>query len=131
MIPQAFKKRLTPILTVLFLFAFYSNVNVVIRNQEISRRLKEAKEETARLELANKKLNLLIDYYQTATYQELEARRRLGLKRPEETVYLVKGLPKEPSDSGQISDGFYEDREPLAPQELTNPQKWWRYFFGD
>jgi len=117
-------------LAVFFVFAVYSNARLIIRNHEIGSRLDSAKQKTAELETQKKKLELLIDYYKTATYKELEARRRLGLRKTNEKVLLVKGLPKEPSSGSIVSDQIYHDAAPVREKPESSLSKWWKYFFG-
>jgi len=124
-------KLIQAVLIALFLFALYSNIRLIIRNQEINQRLKKAKAETAALELSTKKFKLLIDYYKTPSYQEIEARRRLGLKKPDETVLVVKGLPENTNLGEGLTDEIYQDTAPAAPRAQTNLSKWWQYFFGN
>jgi len=115
----------------LFVFALYSNVQLIIRNHALGKVLADKKAETVKETFDNQKLKLLIAYYQTPSYQEVEARRRLQLKKPDETAYLIKGLPTA-SDSSQpstLSDSLYKDIPPAVPVPKTNIQLWWEYFF--
>ena len=69
----------------------------------------------------------LNDYYVTNTYKELEARRKLGMKKPDEKVIRI---PIDPARLSQI-----EKREtvsqpiqaPGANEPMGNPEKWLRF----
>ena len=115
----------------LVLFAIYSNISLIIRNNKLGRVLREKKTEAAKQAFNNEKLKLLISYYQTPTYQEVEARRRLGLRKPDETVYAIKGLSAKGTPNPALSDNLYNDIQPTPPTPKTNIQQWWEYFFGD
>ena len=116
----------------LFVFAVYSNIGLIIRNHQLTQILRSKKAETARQAFNNEKLKLLIAYYQTPSYQEVEARRRLGLKKPGETVYAIKGrAPTNGNQTGGLSDNLYADIQPAPPAPKTNIQLWWQYFFGE
>ncbi len=119
------------ILAGLFIFAVYSNIGLIIRNHKLGQILREKKTATAQQSFNNEKLKLLIAYYQTPSYQEVEARQRLGLKKPDETVYVVKGLTTNTDQSPALSDDLYNDIQPAPPAPETNIQLWWEYFFGD
>lgn len=69
---------------------------------------------------------------QTESFIEREARLKLGLKKPGETVVVIQEEGN--GDTSMISD------DPLDPldlviddetpqEELANPLKWWYYFF--
>jgi len=56
----------------------------------------------------------------TSGFVEREARVKLGYQKPGEQVLMLK-------DGGTAADGSSAGAD--GPS-LTNPQKWWRYFFG-
>lgn len=119
------------LLAAFFVFALYSNVRLIIRNQTINKRLADAKTETQKAEYENKKLELLIKYYQTPSYQEVEARRRLNMKKPDEIALNIKGSPASADDQSQsISDSAYVDQKPVPAQPESNISRWWKYFFN-
>lgn len=115
----------------LFVFAVYSNINLIVRNHKLGQILREEKTQTAQQAFNNSKLKLLIAYYQTPSFQEVEARRRLGLKKPDETVYTIKGLTTDTDQNSGLSDNLYNDIQPAPPTTKTNVQLWWKYFFGE
>ena len=118
------------IILALFVFALYSNVQLIIRNHALSQVLTAKKAETAKQAFDNQKLKLLLAYYQTPSYQEVEAMRRLQLKKPDETVYIVKGLSDTPASlASALSDDISPITEPAAAKPKTNIQLWWEYFF--
>lgn len=111
-------------------FAVLNNIRWVIHNNELNERIKKVGEAVERQENQNRKLALLINYYQTPSFQEVEARRRLGLQLPGEKVFVIEGVDTK-KYSGALSRTIYENVE-LAPAEPTpNFVKWWQYFFGD
>ena len=60
-------------------------------------------------------------YLQTDFFVEKEARLKLGLRKPGEQVVVV---PNEIGKLVKISQKGYNNAN------LTNPQKWWHYFWG-
>ena len=117
----------------LFIFACYSNIQLIINNHQLGQLLTAKKAETAQETFDNQKLKLLIAYYQTPSYQEVEARRRLQLKKPGETVYAIKGLTDAnlANAAGGLSDSLETDStKPTPPTPKPNIQLWWAYFFN-
>jgi len=113
-----------------FAFAIYSNIRLAIRNYELRQTVQSSKEEVEALKRRNEKLRLLLTFYETDEYQEVEAKRRLGLKRPDETAVLVSGLPAN-SLADTLEDFVYREPEPVQAPQDTNLQRWWKYIRGD
>ncbi len=111
----------------LILFAVYSNVRLIIRNNKINERLQTVEQELADKKIRNKKLSLLIAYYESPSYQETEARRRLALKHPDETVLQVNGVQY--NKEGALEDTIYKNAEPTTASPPSNFSQWWGYFF--
>jgi cell division protein FtsB len=117
-------------LGVLFLFALYSNILVFVRNRSLNDRLATVHEEVAQVEARNYRLKLLLAYYQTQSYQETEARRRLGLKKADEVALIIKGTKIEDTNDQLANQDLFETAKPLTAAEQTNFNRWWQYFFG-
>jgi membrane-bound ClpP family serine protease len=109
-------------------FALYSNVRLIIRNNTLSERLVSAQKDLSDKEARNKKLALLIAYYESPSYQNAEARRRLNLKLPDETVLQVKGVDYTKGE-GTLEDTIYKEAEPVPVIPPSNFSRWWDYFF--
>jgi len=118
------------LLIAVFVFAIYSNVRLAIRNYELRGAVESAKEEVESLRQRNEKLKLLLTFYETPEYQEVEAKRRLGLKRPDETAIIVSGLPAN-SLAETLEDFVYREPVPEQPRQETNIEKWLKYFRGE
>ncbi len=107
------------VLIALLLFFSISLLREVKRKQAIQDEIKHLEEELARLEPENQQFSTLIEYLQTDEYAELEAKKRLGMKRDGEQVILV-------TESQQTTG--QQEYIPLIPE--TNWQLWWRHFFN-
>lgn len=117
------------VLAALIVFALYSNVRLIIRNNKLQERFQASEQELHEKELRNKKLTLLIAYYQSPSYQDAEARRRLALKLPDETVLEVRGV-EYGKDATTLEDTIYKNTEPTPPTPPSNFSRWWNYFFS-
>lgn len=107
--------------------AFLILVALVSFAREFLRRM-EVKNDIARLqaqvrELEDRKTNLtdLIDYFESPLFQEQEAREKLGLAKPGESVVVVPLTNESVAIAGAAAanDGT----------QVRNPNKWWNYFF--
>mgnify|MGYP000710493379 CR=1 FL=1 len=114
-----------------FIFAIYSNVRLIIRNYHLKERVREAKNDVERLDLRNQKLSLLLSYYQSPSYQEVEARRRLGLKKPDEKAYVIKGITLPENNNSELENTIYQEAEVTPAPLPSNISSWWRYFSGN
>jgi len=124
------RKFLTKAILVLFVaFAVYSNIRLIIRNNTLNERLSSAQAELVEKEAKNAKLKLLIAYYESPSYQNAEARRRLGLKLPDETVLQVKGVDYT-KDDATLEDTIYKEADPAPTVPPSNLSRWWNYFFN-
>jgi cell division protein FtsB len=97
----------------------------VYQNYLVRERIANIEESIEALKAQNKRLENLIAYYQTETFRELEARSKLGLKKPGETVVALPENSDEEAPSGP---------SPVRTQgefEKPNYIKWWEYLFGE
>lgn len=107
------------ILCVVFARTYYQNYII----QEEIRRLQE---ETSRLE--TKKIETLeaLKYVQSPAYVEEKARIELNLVKDGEHVTVVSG--RQFTGGGAIGQ---PGKKMVESKNLTNPQKWWKYFFAN
>ena len=112
------------LLVLLVLYILFLVGKVVYQNYQTKRRLAEIEAEIERLRQENRRLSDLVTYYQTDTFRELEARKKLGLKKPGETVVA---LPENADE--EIVDPTRLPAAP-APPPMPNYRKWWEYLFG-
>ncbi|MFY9484357.1 MAG: septum formation initiator family protein [Patescibacteria group bacterium] len=104
---ERLKQIITRLLVlVTILYTGYSLGQAVWRNIAVNKRITELKNEIARIKQENTRLAGLTIYYQTDQFKEIELRRRLGYKRPDEQVVV---LPQ----------NFYQDQ--VDPQTRKKP----------
>ncbi len=122
--------RVTFVIAALLLLA--NLVRSVNSNYSVSRHIRTL---TSQIELERDRQTIVkeaISYYQSDTYKELEARRRLGLARPGETLVLVpdnrdvitpgQTMPTSPSDHRSDARRSWDEQPPY--------EQWWLLFFG-
>ena len=100
------------------------SVRLVIDNYRVHQSVERLNVEVAEIEQHNLELKSLLAYYQTDTYKEKEARARFNYQKPGERVVVVP-LPAD-EDPGITQPG--PETRPATPP--SNPEKWYRYFFG-
>lgn len=97
------------------------------KNYQSHRQARGIEQDIAQLNDQIRRQELLNIYYQSDTFKELEARRRLGLKRPGEKVVIVPA--RERSNGTRQNDE--EPQLPPGPQlQESNPRKWLRFLLG-
>lgn len=100
----------------------------------ISEEVAKLQEEAGKLEEETRRLNDRIAYLRTPEYVEREAKEKLNLKKPDESVAVVAperfqgDVPNVKEESlakrGVTITGARES------ETSSNPLGWWNYFFG-
>lgn len=107
------------------LYVIFILGKAVYRNWQSVKRIEGLQNEIARIKAKNQNLDNLILYYQTKSFKEIEARRKLGLKFPDEKVIAVPASPEEQTEDDLDRISGKSEKEEIAP----NYSKWWRFFF--
>jgi cell division protein FtsB len=106
----------------------------VVRNSTIQSEIESLQVQAAELADENSQISELQSALQSESYIEREARLKLGMKKPGESVVVIQ-------DEGSIltSGGtMIDSSDPLglvitddvSQQHLANHTKWWYYFFN-
>jgi len=93
----------------------------ILRRREINQQITQLKDEISRLGGENQELGNLITYFRTKSFQEKEAREKLGLQKPGEKAIAIPQTIQ-----GEERASVLEKNE---EENLSNPKKWWLYFF--
>jgi cell division protein FtsB len=96
----------------------------LLRRYEVNQEIAQLEEEIAQLEERNLDLDDLIDYFNTNSFAEREARQKLGMQKEGETTVI---FPESDQSTNQQSDG---DSVDSVDKNLSNPMRWWNYFFN-
>ncbi|MFA6908442.1 MAG: septum formation initiator family protein [Patescibacteria group bacterium] len=97
----------------------------LVQKYTIEREINQLKEEYANLEKQKVDLEQLVTYFQTDSFQEEEARTKLGLIKPGENVII---LPQQNGEDRAASSSSTTD-ESVSLSQSSNPQRWWSFFF--
>ena len=121
---------LTIIFTVLLLLLASPLWHIFKQKSSIDQEIDSLKSQVSDLENKNNGLTQMINYVQTDQYAEQKARTDLGLKKPDETVVVVKGSNVNSSTADTADNALFG--LPAAPQAQneSNPTKWVKYFLA-
>ena len=95
----------------------------VVRRYAVNREINQLKKDVGDLEKRNAELADLIQYINTEDFQEKEDRTKLGLAKPGEKVIVIPDIPEQQTVEGT-------NNLPANLEEMSNPQRWWNYFFS-
>lgn len=96
----------------------------IYRETQVRKETNSLESEISRLTKRNSELSELILYFNTVGFEEKQARLKLGLQKPGEKVVI---LPEAGNINGEL--GTVSGELPAAASELSNPKKWWNFFF--
>lgn len=116
----------------LFIYALIIYVFIILgrsvwANWQLKKQMDTIRTEISALQDQNKNLENLILYYQSDSFKEVEARAKLGLKKPGETAVAV---PTKKYDNYQAE--IEAEKQNIAPKSnndaTPNWEAWWGYF---
>jgi len=98
---------------------------IIYRRIQIKKEITAVEERIETLKNDSSNLVRLLDYLDTKTYKEETARVELGLKKPDETVVVIT----KKTDNTQLNQDIGLPLEEKKEIKISNPKKWWQYFF--
>ncbi|MBI4117815.1 MAG: septum formation initiator family protein [Parcubacteria group bacterium] len=111
---------------VLLLFISYSLIREYVRKNSVGREIDELKKQILSLETDTGHLSKMVQYFQTQSFIEDEARLNLGLSKPGESVLIIPQKTKE--EMAEIDPQQRIENKNFPDQ--NNPEKWLHYFIG-
>lgn len=130
--------RYLSVVNVLFIFLIAFLIGrEMIRRRDIDGQIALLQKQAIEMQTQNVALTELHNAVQTESYIEREARLKLGLKKPGESVVILKE-EGDRDDKGNKGDSMGDSTDPLgivaegdgAKKPLANSTKWWYYFFN-
>lgn len=107
-------------------YLLYSLTVSVYKSYQIDQNIQAFENENAKIEAENLQKSEEFDYYSSDAYIEKMAKQNLGLINPGEEVIII---PKSDLTTAGNADGTVTDSTGAANAGLSNPQKWWKFFF--
>jgi cell division protein FtsL len=105
-------------------YILFRQINI---NYQTNLKIEKLKQEVSSLEKRNANLDNLLIYYQSKTYRDLEARKRIGMKKAGETALVV---PENKDEEVQETEGKQTAEGRQDNQEIPNYLKWLNQIFG-
>ncbi len=106
---------------VIVIASIWNTMLTLQRNFILQQKVNNLQQEIMLTQLEVDTLRLQQQYLQSAEYQELTARAKLGKAAPGEKVVNLPPLPKEDKEPGVLTPTL---------DDSSNFQKWMRFFFG-
>lgn len=110
-------------------WVLYISSKQIERNQRIEQEVTLLRVEADKIRHENETLTEKIQYFSSQDFREQEAKKKLGLKKTEETAVVIK-----PSPSYEIESSLTPEQDIEQPSISSNgflqPKKWWGVFFG-
>ncbi len=112
-------------LCVALLIVLFGVWNVWRKNRAINQEIASLQNEITDLRQNNIEMRQLVDYFNSTAYIEDKARTDLGLKKDGENVVVV------PDNAKDLLLATRTGADAQAAEKVvSNPQKWWSYFFN-
>lgn len=110
---------------VVVVYIIFSISKSIWQNWQMTQEIRKTDELITILTEKIQTLKNQIIYFQTETFRELEARKRLGLKKANENVLLVP----ENVDTVKNNNSTNNVVQNQTGDNISNPIKWWQYIF--
>lgn len=117
----------------LVLIVGFSFVREIVHSRDITQQIQSLQKQSELLQAQHLAIGDLKNAVQTESYVEREARLKLGLKKPGESLVILKNeqttrSTNDTSTSRQRSGAG--EQEKTSQKSLANSSKWWYYFFN-
>lgn len=113
-----FSKFFLLFFVVLFMTVLFGLAKGTIKNYQVDSEVSQLERDIKNLEGQSQDFKQLIDYLQTDAFIEQEAKLKMGYKKPGENLVII---PEEKIPQVETAKNDLD--------ELSNPAKWWSYFF--
>lgn len=114
---------------IIFILVSMPVVKNIKQRQGVDREILELKEEIESVEGKNKDLQKLISYLDSEQFTEEQARLNFGLKKEGEQVVVIETGEKNNNTNNKTVFNIPGLDKAKPPKKITNPQKWFKYFF--
>lgn len=114
-------------LLLLVSYLLFTLTSSVYKSYQLDVHIRNFELENSRIEEEIRNKSEELGYYNSDAYIEKIAKQNLGLVNPGEEVIII---PSEVLDAGGSQDDLVHDPDgETGAGGLSNPQKWWKFFF--
>jgi hypothetical protein len=117
----------------LVLIVGFSFIREIVHSRDIAHQIQSLQKQSELLQAQHLAIGELKNAVQTESYVEREARLKLGLQKPGESLVILKNdqTPRSASDvSASRQRTGIDEQEKASQKTLANSSKWWYYFFN-
>lgn len=117
----------------LVLIVGFSFVREIVHSRDITHQIQSLQKQSELLQAQHLAIGDLKNAVQTESYVEREARLKLGLKKPGESLVILKNdqaVRSTDNSSTSRQESREEEQEKTSQKPLANSSKWWYYFFN-
>ena len=112
---------------ILMIWFIYVSWKQIERNRRIEAEVSTLQKEAEKIRRENETLSEKISYFSSADFREQEAKEKLGMKKTDETVVVIKPRP---ADEAVPTENQGEKRITSdSGADVPNYKKWWALFF--
>lgn len=111
-------------------WVLYISSKQVERNRHIQEEVSALSAEAAKIRRENETLSEKIGYFSSDDFREQEAKKKLGMKKAEETVVVIKPKPDYEKTEASSAEGPRVLSGSDERRNIPNYKKWWDIFFG-
>ena len=129
---QLFRTRWFYLVNILLIVVVgFSFGREMIRSRDIAKQIQSLQNQSQALQTQHLAIKDLKNAVQTESFVEREARLKLGLKKPGESLVILKNeQTKNTSESTKNDESLNGETKTLEQKTLANSTKWWYYFFN-
>lgn len=121
----------------LILIVVISFTREMIHSHDIAMQIQALQKQSQTLQTQHLAISDLKNAVQTELFAEKEARLKLGLKKPGESLIILKNekasgtITASDQKSGSVGETPQQiEQKNVAPKPLANSTRWWYYFFN-
>lgn len=123
------KKIVIGVVILLSGWGLYISSKQIERNRRIQDEVSSLEVEAVKIRRENETLSEKIDYFSSDNFREQEAKKKLGLKKAEETVVIIKPQPEQNKGGDASLATDKRSSENVGNEASANYEKWWKIFF--
>lgn len=114
---------------VLIGWAVFVSSKQIKRNHRIQEEVAALEAEAQKIRRENETLSERISYLSSSDFREQEAKEKLGLKKTEEMLAVIKLSPEYKKEDDVKSEINKNVSENYIKSDMPNYKKWWKMFF--
>ena len=117
------------VIVLMISWAVYVSSKQFTRNESIQDEVSLLQHEADKIRRENENLSQKISYFSSPDFREQEAKEKLGMKKDDEEVFIIRQRP-EVVGTADTTLSIQTASAIARRDDIPNYRKWWRLFFG-